>query len=99
MRSILRSRIHTASQGLSSWDAVIAESGMEVASFAAPRDGIVAFSTDGYEGLTKDSFTAEHFDLTEYENTLLADQMKVSAGDPVYRMITSENWTVIVPSG
>ncbi len=99
----LKNEINTALQDTYSvtrtqqLDAVIAESGMEVASFAAPRDGIVAFSTDGYEGLTKDSFTAEHFDLTEYENTLLADQMKVSAGDPVYRMITSENWTVIVP--
>lgn len=76
---------------------VIAESGLEVASYAAPQDGIVAFTVDGYESLTKDTFTAENFDRTKYENTVLEDQMEISAGSPVYRLITSEDWSVIVP--
>ena len=75
---------------------VITESGLEVVSYAAPRDGIVAFTVDGYESLTKDTFTAENFDRTKYENTVLEDQMKISAGSPVYRLITSEDWSVIV---
>ena len=76
---------------------VIAESGLEVASYAAPQDGIVAFTVDGYESLTKDTFTAENFDRTKYENTVLEDQMDISAGSPVYRLITSKDWSVIVP--
>lgn len=76
---------------------VIAESGLEVASYAAPQDGIVAFTVDGYESLTKDTFTVENFDRTKYENTVLEDQMEISAGSPVYRLITSEDWSVIVP--
>ncbi len=76
---------------------VIAGSGLEVVSYTAPRDGIVAFTVDGYEGITKDTFTEDDFATTEYENTVLSDQMKVSAGDPVYRLITSEEWSVIVP--
>lgn len=75
---------------------VIAESGVETVSYAAAQDGIIAFSVDGYEGLTKDTFTADHFDKTEYENIVLEDQMKISAGSPVYRLITSEDWSVIV---
>lgn len=75
---------------------VIAESGLEVASYAAPQDGIVAFTVDGYESLTKDTFTDENFDRTKYESTVLEDQMKISAGSPVYRLITSEDWSVIV---
>ena len=78
-------------------DAVIAASGISAASYASPRDGIVAFTVDGYEGITKDSFSADQFDLTEYESTVLSDQMKILAGEPVYRMITSEKWSVIVP--
>ena len=78
-------------------DAVIAESGIEVESYVTPRDGIVAFTSDGYEGLTKDTFTAEHFDLTRYESMSFNDQMKVSSGEPVYRLITSEKWSVIAP--
>ena len=76
---------------------VIAESGLEVVSYTAPRDGIVAFTVDGYEGITKDTFTEDDFATTEYENTVLSDQMEVSAGNPVYRLITSEEWSVIVP--
>lgn len=77
--------------------AVIETSGQEVSSYTTARDGIVAFTVDGYEGLTKDSFLAENFDTTEYESTVLSDQMKIETGDPVYRLITSEDWSVVVP--
>lgn len=75
---------------------VIAASGQDVVSYATPTDGVVAFTVDGYEGLTKDTFTEDNFDRTEYESTVLSDQMKVTAGSPVYRLITSEDWSVIV---
>lgn len=75
----------------------IAASGQEVTSYVTPRDGVVAFTVDGYEPLTKDTFTADNFDRSKYENTVLSDQMEVSAGSPVYRLITSENWSIIVP--
>lgn len=77
--------------------AVIEASGQEVSSYTTARDGIVSFTVDGYEGLTKDTFQAENFDITKYESTVLADQMKIGTGDPVYRLITSEDWSVIVP--
>lgn len=77
--------------------AVIQASGQAVNSYKADRDGIVAFTVDGYESLTADTVQAEDFDNTEYEGVVLADQMKIDAGDPVYRLITSEDWSVIVP--
>lgn len=76
--------------------AVISESGIEVTSYKAPRDGIIALTVDGYEEITKDTFTPDNFDLTKYENTVLSDQMQIHAGDPVYRLITDEDWSVIV---
>ena len=77
--------------------AVIAASNLDVDTFKSARDGIIAFTVDGYESLTKDTFKAENFDNTEYESTTLSDQMQISKGDPVYRLITSENWSVIIP--
>lgn len=77
--------------------AVIKASGQEVSSYKTDKDGIVAFTVDGYEGLTKDTFQMENFDITEYESTVLSDQMEIESGDPVYRLITSEDWSVIVP--
>ena len=66
-------------------------------SYQAQQDGIVAFTVDGYEGLTTETFTESAFDKTKYEVSSLSDETKVKAGDPVYRMITSEDWSVIVP--
>lgn len=77
-------------------DEIIASSGQEVTSYATGQDGVVAFTVDGFESLTKDSFTAQNFERSEYESTVLADQMQISAGDPVYRLITDEDWSVIV---
>lgn len=77
--------------------AVIAASGLDVLSYQAQQDGIVAFTVDGYEGLTTETFTESAFDKTKYEVSSLSDETKVKAGDPVYRMITSEDWSVIVP--
>lgn len=78
-------------------DAVIAASGLDVLSYQAQQDGIVAFTVDGYEELTAETFSESAFDKTKYEVASLSDQTKVKAGDPVYRMITSEDWSVIVP--
>lgn len=77
-------------------DAAVSASSLNVTSYASEKDGIVAFTVDGMESLTKDTFTDENFDNTEYENTVLSDQMEIDAGDPVYRLITSEDWSVIV---
>lgn len=77
--------------------AVIAASSLDVNTYRSTQDGIIAFTVDGYESLTKDTFLAENFDNTAHESTTLADQMKISKGDPVYRLITSEDWSVILP--
>lgn len=77
--------------------AVIAASSLDVNTYRSTQDGIIAFTVDGYESLTKDTFLAENFDNMAYESTTLADQMKISKGDPVYRLITSEDWSVILP--
>ncbi|MFR2114898.1 MAG: HlyD family efflux transporter periplasmic adaptor subunit [[Ruminococcus] lactaris] len=58
-------------------DTVIAASGQSVSSYPSSADGIMTFSTDGMEELTKDTFTAEDFDRTEYSQKELTDQVKV----------------------
>lgn len=77
-------------------DAVIAASGLEAKTYSAAQDGIVSYAVDGFEDLTKDSFSEDNFDRASYEATVMEDQMKVYAGSPVYKMITGEEWSVIV---
>lgn len=77
-------------------DTAVADSGQKAVTCPAARDGIVAYTIDGMEDLTKDSFTEADFDRTNYESTTVSDQMQISAGDPVYKLITDEDWSVIV---
>ena len=46
--------------------------------------------------MTKESFTEDSFDRSEYESRQLEDQMEIKKGDPAYKLVTSENWSVIV---
>ena len=51
-------------------DTVIAASGQSVSSYPSSADGIMTFSTDGMEELTKDTFTAEDFDRLSHIGVL-----------------------------
>lgn len=76
---------------------VIESSGQTVTTSSAGQDGIVSHTIDGLESLTVDNFTADNFNKTNYKVTELTDQMKISSGSPAYRLITSENWSVVIP--
>ena len=63
----------------------------------AQTDGIILYSTDGYENKTTDTLTAEDFDQTSYHETDLKTDEKVQTGDNIYTNITSELWSLIIP--
>lgn len=76
--------------------AQVEASGTSAVSYPSTSDGIVSFTVDGYESVTKESFTEEQFDRSQYESIVFSDQMKIKSGDPVYKMITGEKWSVLV---
>ncbi|HBA51039.1 MAG TPA: hypothetical protein DCZ91_25215 [Lachnospiraceae bacterium] len=63
----------------------------------APATGIVAYWTDGYEGLSAADVTEEYFDETKYEKNWMANNSLVEAGDAVYKLSTNENWSIVIP--
>ena len=65
--------------------------------YTAPEAGIVMYSTDGYENKTADSLVEEDFDQMAYKNQNLIVNGEVQPGDSVYKLVTSENWTLMVP--
>lgn len=62
----------------------------------AQDTGIVVYSYDGYEDLTLDQMTKDKFDQTDYEKKQFANNELVKAGDPVYKICTDEEWSVII---
>lgn len=63
----------------------------------APATGIVAYWTDGYESLTAADVTEAVFDNETYEKNWMVNNTLVKVGDPVYKIATNENWSIVIP--
>lgn len=64
--------------------------------YNAKESGIVIYSTDGYEELTLQDMTAEYFDQNNYQKNHLINNELVAAGDPVYKLSTDEDWSIVI---
>ena len=62
----------------------------------AQGSGYVVFNIDNYEGLDAENITVENFDRSDYEKKQFVNNELVASGDPVYKLITSEDWKVII---
>ena len=59
-------------------------------------DGILEYATDGFESLLPDDITDSDILRHDYTVTEFANNTKVKAGDPVYKLITDEEWTLVI---
>jgi len=64
--------------------------------YKAADDGIVVYSTDGYENITIDKITENILDKKNYEKKSFSDNSQVSSDTPVYKLITSNKWTIVI---
>lgn len=98
----LKSEVVTALQTVSNQTrtaqlgAVLAANDGSIQVFQAPRDGVILYDFDGYEGTTVDNFTKEDLEKASYSNHTAQDSEKVAAGDSAYKLVTGERWSVIV---
>lgn len=64
---------------------------------ASETDGVVVYSTDGMEDFTEDQLSPEVFNRQGYAQTNLRTDSMIQAGDPVYRIVKSEEWSIVFP--
>ena len=62
----------------------------------ARKPGYVVYHTDGMESLTSESLTPALFDQANYEKVPLVNHALVDQNSPVYKLLTSENWSVAI---
>lgn len=75
-----------------------ASGGNAVNYFYAPDTGIVTYWTDGYEALKPQEVTADIWENKgTYEKKLMAGNALVASGDAVYKLSTSEDWSIVIP--
>lgn len=64
---------------------------------SASVPGIVVYYTDGFESINTQNFTADMFQESNYVKTSLKSDVSVQAGTPVFKLIESENWNIVIP--
>ena len=64
----------------------------------SPATGIVSYWIDGYEELTPSDVTEELFETNnKYQKNQIMGNTLMEANEPVYKLSTSENWSLIIP--
>lgn len=64
--------------------------------YRAPEPGVVAYYTDGMEYLSLDALSPELFDQSAHKKKSLKTEGAVESGEPLYKLITDENWQIAV---
>lgn len=74
-----------------------AENGAVIQNCYAGMSGIVSYWTDGYETLTPETVTNAMFEQKDYRKMQLAGNELIEQGGSVYKLSTSEKWSVLIP--
>lgn len=64
----------------------------------APQSGIVVYSVDGFEAYQANDVTKEWFERENYAKTQLINNDIVESGQPIYKLCTNEEWSLIFPA-
>ncbi len=59
--------------------------------------GLLILSTDGLEGITTDNITSDLFEMKDYKKTTFSSDSDVKAGQPIYKLVTDDNWQLVMP--
>lgn len=80
---------------LDNMDAVLKESGINYEQVYSDRSGIISYALDSYEGLTPTAVTESSFDKSNYTRPVSKSGKPLESGTPVYKIITSEDWSIV----
>lgn len=97
VNSLLTESLSLAALGSLGDYAANAQTGNTFHMVNADQPGIVVYYTDGYEDVTTDTFTSAMFDEASYNRLNIQNLTEVNAGDPIFKLIKSEYWNIVLP--
>lgn len=62
----------------------------------APESGIVQYYLDGFENADCSNVNEEWFKKEDYERTQFLSNTIVANGDPIYKLVDDENWSIVI---
>ena len=63
---------------------------------SATKDGIIVYSADGLEDVTIDTVSLEQLQKSNYKKNEFTSNRQVASGDPVYKLVTAEDWYLLI---
>ncbi len=93
--TVLESRSNQNRQ--SQLDMMAGQEGSNIRIYQAAADGIIVYSIDGYETSSLNDISESTFSKENYEKADLKNNTEVKVGDPVYKLIRDDNWSVVIP--
>ena len=82
---------------LSNINTVLGGSADNVSFQYSPASGVVVYGIDGYEDLSPDRVTKEVFGEERKVKTQLEANQLVSGEDKAFKLLQSENWSIVIP--
>ena len=82
---------------LKNLDSAVSELGGNFTQVRADQSGIVSYSVDSMETLAPNQVTADMFDKSSYKKSSVRSGQLVETGAPAYKIITSEDWSIVFP--
>lgn len=78
---------------------IIAETGSTYSydMVTSDKSGIISYYIDNFEDLTVDDISEDMFNTEEYKRTSLRTTEMMEKDTPIYKLITSEKWQLILP--
>lgn len=64
--------------------------------YKAASDGIILYSLDGFETVTTEEVTETMLSKENYKTETMANNASVKTGEPLYKLITSDTWTLVI---
>ncbi len=82
---------------LDSLEELIAQAGANFQQVRADEAGVISYAIDTYEDLDVSQISEEVFNKTNYSRSITISGKKVPKDSPVYKIITSDNWSIVFP--
>ncbi|MEF9938796.1 MAG: HlyD family efflux transporter periplasmic adaptor subunit [Clostridium sp.] len=82
---------------LDNMDALLKEKGINYEQVYSDRAGIISYAIDSFEGLEPTAVTEASFDKSTYKRAISKSGLPLETGTPVYKIISSEDWSVVFP--
>ncbi|MDO5415724.1 MAG: HlyD family efflux transporter periplasmic adaptor subunit [Lachnospiraceae bacterium] len=82
---------------LDNLSAMMDQAGVNFQQVRADQAGVISYAVDSYEDLEASQISESVFDRTAYSRAITKSGQMVPQDSPVYKVVTSDNWSMVFP--